>query len=275
LSELLPVLQEGLHSSDPVHVQGICIALVEVMDSASKDSLETFQDILTQSVREALLLPYPEVQNAAAESFQALQQQFPTKAIESIIPSLLRQLESETPSESEIALVALREIMKSRANTRVLGSLIPSLTSVPISPVNAKALSSLAEAAGEGIYSRLSSILQSIMDSLLQVKDQSWLDALSKSFKVIALSVDEEEGIRIVLTTLFSGLRVCLSSSQLICSMKIPGDENLRLFKQALSSRIRTRTFLDMLANGQLHWLVRSQNEIQQSYKVQFSLSVH
>lgn len=208
LSELLPVLQEGLHSHDTVHVQGICIALVEIMNSASKESLETFQDILSDAVREALRHPNPNVQKAAAGSFEVLQQQFPSKAVESIIPTLLRQLESDLESESEIALVAMREIMKSRSNTRILASLLPSLTSVPITPVNAKALSSLAEAAGSAIYPRLSFILQSFMDSLMKVKESEWLDALTEAFKVIIVSVDEDEGIRIVLTTLSSGLRV-------------------------------------------------------------------
>lgn len=208
LSELLPLLQEGLHSHDPAHVQGICIALVEVMNSASKDALDNFQDILCESVKEALQYPNAEVQNVAAQSFEALQHQFPTKAIEGIIPTLLRQLESENESESEVALVALREIMKNRSNTRILGSLLPSLTALPITAVNAKALSSLVEAAGEAIYYRLAYILQSIMDSVLSVKDADWSDALTKSFQIITVSVDEDEGIRIVLTTLFSALKV-------------------------------------------------------------------
>jgi HEAT repeat protein len=207
-SELLPVLQEGLHSHDAAHVQGICVALVEIMNSASKDSLDTFQGTLCDAVREALQHPNPEVQKAAAESFEALQQVFPSKAIESIIPTLLRQLESENESESEIALVALKEIMKTRSNARILGSLLPSLTAVPISPVNAKALGSLSEAAGDAIYPRLASILQNFMDSLTKIKEAEWVDALTNSFQVLILSVDEVEGIRIVLTTLFSGLRV-------------------------------------------------------------------
>jgi hypothetical protein len=208
LSQLLPLLQEGLHSHDPAHVQGICIALVEIMNAASKDALDTFQDILCESVKEALHYPNAEVQNVAAQSFEALQYQFPTKAIEGIIPTLLRQLGSEDEDESEVALTALREIMKNRSNTRILGSLLPSLTTVPITPVNATALSSLVEAAGEAIYYKLVFILQSIMDSVLSVKDTEWSDALTKSFQAIIVSVDEDEGIRIVLTTLFSALKV-------------------------------------------------------------------
>jgi hypothetical protein len=220
LSELLPVLQDGLHSHDAVHVQGICIALVEIMNSASKEGLDNFQDVLCDAVREALRHPNPRVQQAAAETFEALQQQFPSKAIESIIPTLLRQLESDVESESETALVALQEIMKGRSNARILGSLLPSLTAVPISPVNAKALSSLAEAGGSAIYPRLNYILQNLMDSLISVKDAEWVDSLSKSFKVIILSVDEDEGIRIVLTTLFSALRVCPMKSSLTAARK-------------------------------------------------------
>src|SRR5205814_445860 len=142
--------------------------------------------------------------------------------------ALLRQLESEVESESEIALIALREIMKSRSNSRILGSLLPSLTAIPISPVNAKALSSLAEAAGSAIYPRLGFILQNFMDSLINVKDSEWLDTLTKCFEVIVVSVDEDEGIRIVLTTLSSGLRVYISCDFSNNSTKIPNDELLR-----------------------------------------------
>jgi hypothetical protein len=208
LSELLPLLQEGLHSHDPLYVQGICIALVEVMNSASRESLEVFQDVLCEAVKQALRYPDTEVQKTAAETFDALQAHFPTKAVDSIITTLLRQLESENESESEGALVALKEVMKGRSNARILGALLPSLTIIPISPVNAKALGSLAEAAGDVINPRLAFILQNMMDSVIAAKDPEWVDILKESFKVIILSVEEDEGIRIVLTTLFSGLKV-------------------------------------------------------------------
>ena len=228
LSELLPVLRDGMHSHDAVHVQGICIALVEIMNVATKDHLEAFEDVLCDAVKEALRHPNPEVQRAAAETFDALQVQFPTKAIESIIPTLLRQLESDAESDSEIALVALREVMKGRANFRILSGLLPSLTTIPISPVNAKALSSLTEAAGRAINHRLGSILQNFMDSLIVVKDPDWIDALTRSFKVIILSVDDDEGLRIVLTTLFSGLKVFCLYSQANRSTRTPSDELLQ-----------------------------------------------
>jgi HEAT repeat protein len=227
LSELLPVLQAGLRSHDAVHVQGICIALVEIMKSATKEGLENFQNTLCEAVKEALQHPNQDVQQAAAASFEVLQQQFPQKAIESIIPTLLRQLESESEAESETALVALREIMKGRSNARILGSLLPSLTTVPITPVNAKALSSLAEAGGSAIYPRLGFILQNLMDSLVVVKATEWVEGLSLAFKTITLSVDEDEGLRIVLTTLASAVKVVHSILFINCSTNIPSAENL------------------------------------------------
>jgi len=227
LSELLPVLQAGLRSHDAVHVQGICIALVEIMKSATKEGLENFQNTLCEAVKEALRHPNQDVQQAAAASFEVLQQQFPQKAIESIIPTLLRQLESESEAESETALVALREIMKGRSNARILGSLLPSLTTVPITPVNAKALSSLAEAGGSAIYPRLGFILQNLMDSLVVVKAPEWVEGLSLAFKTITLSVDEDEGLRIVLTTLATAVKVVHIILFINCSTKIPSAENL------------------------------------------------
>lgn len=208
LGELLPVLQEGLVSHDAAHVQGICVALVEILNSASKDSLDTFQDIFYDTVSDALQNSNPEVQTAAANTFDSLQQQFPSKAIERIIPPLLRQLGSEDEAESDIALGALRAIMKGRSTARILGSLLPSLTAIPISAVNAKALTSLAEAAGEALYPRLASILQNLTDSFMVIKDADWAESLTNAFDDIILSVDDNEGLRIVLTTLYSGLKV-------------------------------------------------------------------
>lgn len=251
LSELLPLLQEGLRGYDPVYVQGICIALVEVMNSASKDSLDVFQDLLCGAVKQALRYPDAGVQKAAAESFEALQAQYPSKAIETIIPSLLRQLESEDKAQSDAALGALKEIMKGRSNARILGSLLPSLTTVPISPVNAKALGSLAEAAGSVINVRLGFILQNMMDSVIAVKDSEWAETLNQSFKTIILSVEDDEGIRIVLTTLFSGLKVSISQPQANSSMSTPNVALLLFLKRGLSSERQMKISRDMQVNGQ------------------------
>ena len=252
LADLLPVLREGICSHDPLHVQGICIALVEIMSSASRENLEGFQSILCDSVREALQYPNHEVQTAAAIAFDALQQQFPSKAIDNILPSLLRQLESVTESESEIALSALREVMRGRSNIRILGNLLPSLTAPPISAVNARALSSLAEAAGDAIYPRLEYILQALMDSLF-VGDPESRDVLTESFKVIILSVDTDEGIRIVLTALLSSLKARSFLNIANPSMRMLIDVLLRLLKQEISSRRLVKISHVTLVNGQLH----------------------
>jgi hypothetical protein len=50
--------------------------------------------------------------------------------------------------------------------------------------------------------------LHAFIDSVLSVKDTDWLDSLTDSFKMISLSVDEDEGIRIVVMTLYDALKV-------------------------------------------------------------------
>lgn len=272
LSELLPLLLKGLRSHDPVYVQGICIALVEVMNSASKESLEVFQDMLCDAVKQALHYPDAEVQKAAAEGFDALQAQFPSKAIDYIIPHLLRQLESENESESEVALGALREIMKGRSNARILGTLLPSLTTVPISAVNAKALGSLTEAAGSVINPRLGFILQNMMDSVILVDDSEWVDMLNESFQAIILSAEEDEGIRIVLTTLFSGLKVFLHCILSYNSTKILNVALSLSLKQEYFSKKPMRISQDMRLNGQANWSVTLLSGMTTLLQVQFGL---
>ena len=64
-----------LISSDTNAKQGICIALTELITSASTDALETFKETFIKIIRDALLDPSADVRGAAAQAFEALQEQ--------------------------------------------------------------------------------------------------------------------------------------------------------------------------------------------------------
>ena len=118
------------------------------------------------------------VRSAAAKAFDTLQEHIGTRAIDETIPTLLEALRQPGQS-SGTALQALKEVMavrslllsswaypshdqQVRAST-VFPILIPTLTAIPMSAFNARALASLVTVAGSALSRRLTVILNALV----------------------------------------------------------------------------------------------------------------
>ncbi|EPX70624.1 translation elongation regulator Gcn1 [Schizosaccharomyces octosporus yFS286] len=200
LSQLLPSLKDGLESSDRENRIGVCIALQELISSTSQDQLEIYSDQFVYSVREALMDSDLEVREAAAEAFDTLQTVIGDRAVDEVLPELLKLLESD--DKSEHALSALKEII-ARRSTSIFPVLIPTLIKQPITAFNARALASLAQAAGSTLNRRLPSILNALMESILVAKDDV-LQSLEESVDTIVLSIKDQEGLAVLMAHLYS-----------------------------------------------------------------------
>jgi hypothetical protein len=204
LASLLPTLEEGLQSStDTDAKQGICIALRELISSASPDSLEDHEKTLISVVRTALLDSDEEVREAAAEAFDSLQQIFGKRAVDQVLPHLLNLLRTE--GEADNALAALLTLLTETTRSNIiLPNLIPTLTTSPISAFNAKALASLSSVAGSAMTRRLPSILNSLMDNIIATKDDELRAELDASFDTVILSIDEFDGLNTAMSVLLA-----------------------------------------------------------------------
>ncbi|EPY51785.1 translation elongation regulator Gcn1 [Schizosaccharomyces cryophilus OY26] len=200
LSQLLPSLKAGLESSDRQDRIGVCIALQELISSASHDQLEIYSDQFVYSVREALMDSDLEVRETAAEAFDILQTVIGDRAVDEVLPELLKLLESD--DKSEYALSALKEII-ARRSASIFPVLIPTLIKQPISAFNARALASLAQAAGPTLNRRLPSILNALMESILVAKDDN-LQSLEEAVDTIVLSVKDQDGLTVLMAHLYS-----------------------------------------------------------------------
>ena len=204
LSSLLPTLEEGLQTStDSDHKQGICMALREIISSASQDALEDYEKTLIAVVRVALVDSDDEVREAAAEAFDSLQKMFGKKAVDQVLPYLLNLLRTE--GEAQTALAALLTLLTD--NTRssiILPNLIPTLLVTPITSFNAKALASLAEVAGAAMTRRLPVIFNTLMDSIVSCKDDDMRSELEASFDTILNSVDEYDGLNTAMSVMLA-----------------------------------------------------------------------
>ncbi|KAK7204005.1 armadillo-type protein [Myxozyma melibiosi] len=205
LTQVLPTLESGLFSSDSDAKQGICVALSELIEATPMNVLEVHENTLIGFIRGALVDSDASVREAAAQTFDTLQETFGNSAIDQILPHLLNLL--QTAGQSEYALAALKEIMSSKSDT-IFPVLLPILLKSPMTAFNARAMGSLAEVAGSSLYRKLQSIIESMFDEIIAIdekaedkdeEDEETKQALNDAIDTIVKSVDEDEdGIELV-----------------------------------------------------------------------------
>ena len=204
LATLLPTLEEGLQGPSDTHTrQGICIALRELINSASSDSLEEYDKTLISVVRTALVDPDTEVREAAAEAFDSLQKELGKRAVDQVLPHLLNLLRSEDDAENALSALLTLLTNSGRANI-ILPNLLPTLLTSPISAFNARALSSLAEVSGSSMTRRLPHILNSLMDNIVKCKEEHIKIELDVAFDKVLLSVDEFDGLNTMMSVMLA-----------------------------------------------------------------------
>ncbi|KAK8022266.1 eIF-2-alpha kinase activator GCN1 [Apiospora rasikravindrae] len=202
LSSLLPTLEEGLQTStDTDAKQGICLALKELIASASEDALEDHEKTLISVVRTALTDSDEDVREAAAEAFDSLQQIIGKRAVDQTLPFLLNLLRSD--DEADNALQALLTLLTETTRSNIiLPNLIPTLITPPISAFNARALASLAKVAGAAMNRRLPNIINSLMDNIVNNEDEDMRKDVESSIDTVILSMDEYDGLNTVINVL-------------------------------------------------------------------------
>ncbi|KAK3942927.1 translational activator GCN1 [Diplogelasinospora grovesii] len=202
LSSLLPTLEEGLQTSSDVDAkQGICLALKELISSASPEALEDHEKTLISVVRTALTDSDEDVREAAAEAFDSLQQILGKRAVDQVLPFLLNLLRSEESADNALAALLTLLTETTRSNI-ILPNLIPTLITPPISAFNAKALASLSKVAGAAMNRRLPNIINSLMDNIVNCTEDDLREDLDTSFDTVILSIDEYDGLNVVMNVL-------------------------------------------------------------------------
>lgn len=202
LSTLLPTLEKGLQTStDTDAKQGICLALKELISSASEEALEDHEKTLISVVRTALTDSDDEVRETAAEAFDSLQQILGKKAVDQVLPYLLNLLRSEADADNALSALLTLLTETTRSNI-ILPNLIPTLISPPITAFDARALASLSRVAGPAMNRRIPNIINSLLDGIIQCQDEELRSDLETSFDTVILSIDEYDGLNTVMNVL-------------------------------------------------------------------------
>ncbi|KAF4121008.1 Parkin co-regulated protein [Geosmithia morbida] len=207
LATLLPTLEEGLQTSiDTDAKQGICLALKELISSASPEALEDHEKTLISVVRTALTDSDEDVREAAAEAFDSLQEIFQKRAVDQVLPYLLTLLRSEEQADNALSALLTLLTETTRSNI-IIPILIPDLVKPPISAFNAKALASLSKVAGAAMNRRLPNIINSLLDNEVHCPEEDLQEELAKSLDTVIQHIDEYDGLNIIMSVLLQSLK--------------------------------------------------------------------
>ena len=204
LASLLPSLEKDLgKSTDADHKQGICIALREIISSASLEALEDYEHTLTAIVRIALIDPDDEVRESAAEAFDSLQKILGKRAVDQVLPHLLNLL--RTDGGANTALAALLTLLEDNTRSNIiLPNLVPTLLVSPMTSFNAKAIASLSQVAGPAITRRLPVILNTLVDNLIVQQDEDLRSDLESALDAVLSSLDEFDGLNTAMSVMLA-----------------------------------------------------------------------
>lgn len=202
LPEIIPILEDRIRSPRSDQRQGVCIGLSEIIAASSKDMMPTFVPSLIPTVRKALHDPLPKVREAAARTFDSLHQAIGAKALDEVLPPLIKQLSD--PTLGEATLDGIKQMMVTK-NKVVLPYILPHLTDTQ--PVKTRALAMLAPAAGEALTRHLGKILPAILLTLSKKLDTKGEKEEAANCTTIILSTNEFAGNQTVVEHLLHSVK--------------------------------------------------------------------
>ncbi|KAJ7281606.1 armadillo-type protein [Mycena rebaudengoi] len=192
LGEVMSILRTNSSSTDPRTRESVCLMLSEIMENSTDNQREGHEDDIISIVRMSLVDDESNVRSAAAKAFDILQEHLGPKAIDQTIPTLLDALR-QPGKGSGTALQALREVMSVRAST-VFPVLIPTLTAIPMTLFNARALAALVTVAW-GCFEQTAVVVEDDKDEELQV-------AVDEAIRALFASISDAEGLNTLMMIL-------------------------------------------------------------------------
>ncbi|KAJ7672704.1 armadillo-type protein [Mycena rosella] len=216
LGEVMTILRTNSTSTDPRTREGVCLTLSEIMhvhllfdhassltfsrENSTDAQRDGHEDDIIYIVRTSLVDDESNVRSAAAKAFDILQEHLGPKAIDQTIPTLLDALR-QPGKGSGTALQALREVMSVRAST-VFPVLIPTLTAIPMTLFNARALAALVTVAGGALSRRLTVIMSALVRVVEDDQDEELQAAVDEAIRALFASINDAEGLNTLMMLL-------------------------------------------------------------------------
>ncbi|KFM25643.1 Translational activator GCN1 [Auxenochlorella protothecoides] len=204
LSQIVPILREGMNDPSPQTRQGVCSGLRDVLENAARDQLAQHLPSLLPAIQAALCDPDPEVRLAAGGVFNVLFKSGGAASLDSVVPALLASLDAPEAERQAQALEGLRVILGVRPS--LLGSMLPRLTRPPPVATKLRALGTLCEVAGAALHAHLGSLLPALLALTSGHPDVSPATAAAHDAQRAVVLAVQEDGLYLLIAELLKGL---------------------------------------------------------------------
>ena len=191
LPEIIPILEDGLTRGDDLERRGVCIGLSEIVMNSGQESIEEYAGQLVPTLQAALSDKDQQVRDAAGTVFHGLLDKIGDRALDEIIPPILRQItEFEGEKAGDRALESLKAIVLAKPNA-VAKYVIPRLTEPP---VNTSIIAFLSGIVPEVFHEHLKRIIRAIVNTMVKKLNaglQDEYDEILGDARKVVEAVDE------------------------------------------------------------------------------------
>uniref|UniRef100_A0AC35TKU5 TOG domain-containing protein n=1 Tax=Rhabditophanes sp. KR3021 TaxID=114890 RepID=A0AC35TKU5_9BILA len=194
MTDVLPVLEQGLESENWLQRQGVAIALYEIIENTSSEVILIYMENLVNPIKKVLSDVNQEVRTAAINVFRSFYKLVGNVALDEIVVHLLKDIEDEEKADRVID--GLCVVVQSNSR-QMMAYLLPKLTKPP---VNVNALCRIAAAAGDSLGNNLPRILDALLDNCANNDSEKQIE----NCLPVLISVGDENGIEVIISTLLT-----------------------------------------------------------------------
>ena len=195
LPEIIPIMEEGLTSEDEMQRQGICLGLAEIVSNSGTEMVEEYAGKLLPTLQLALSDSDETVRDSAGGVFDGLLDKVGMRALDEIIPPLLKNIESG--NDKEVAMNGLKAIIV--AKPQQVGSyVIPRLLEPPVSTSVLAFLSSIVP---DTFHEYLKKIIRALVNTCVKETGVAY-QTLLEDAKLVVTAIIDYEGMRLQLDEL-------------------------------------------------------------------------
>ena len=216
-SIVVPILEKGMKSGEDATRQGVCLGLLELINSSNRRLLENNVVKLMPIVQAALCDTLEDVCETAAQCFNVMQSKLGGSVIDTVVPLLLNDLKGNDTSKAELSLQGLCQLLALRGRD-VMTVLIPKLLNSEcgsgssssgsngdeskkngLNLFQATTLASISENTGDIMHHYINDIMIKLLQTLKNMTESGYdvnlSNAVKSALRSIIVNCSSEEGL--------------------------------------------------------------------------------
>lgn len=213
---IFPIMEQGLRDECVGSRRGVCYGLSAVLKNVSRREIVNFLPTLLPAVQSALCDDNESVRTASGELMATLFKGAGDVIQEEMLPQILSDIR-DSAANADRSLEGLVVMLGVRP--AILGEILPDLSSLPLTPIKARALGEVAKVLPPAsVHKQLKNFLKPVLSTLTTSEDEEVLGAAEVAAEAVISCVEEAAlyDLTSVFVREFDDPKACLGSAKVI-----------------------------------------------------------